>query len=60
MKPGDLVKIYSSVKGVGGKFALVLEVNLKDPRLDDRALVLLDGKRCYMFKSLTEVIDEAR
>ena len=60
MKPGDLIKIYPSVKGIGGEVALVLEVSLKDPRLDGRALVLLDGKRRYMFKSLIEVIDETR
>jgi hypothetical protein len=58
MKPGDLVKIYPSVKGIGGAFALVLEVSLKDPRLDGRVLVLLGGKRRYMFKSLIEVFDE--
>lgn len=58
MKPGDLVRIHPMIDAIGGKVALVLEPSLNDPRLDDRVLVILDGRRRYMFKRLIEVISE--
>ncbi len=55
MKPGDLARIYRR-EGI----VLVLEVDLKDPRISDRAVVLVNGRRRLIFKSLLEVVDEAR
>ena len=51
MKPGDLVKIYPT-----NNIALVLEVDLKDPLVKDRVIVLCEGRQRLIFKALLEVI----
>jgi hypothetical protein len=53
MKPGDLVKIYPT-----NNIALVLEVDLKDPLVKDRVIVLCEGRQRLIFKALLEVINE--